>query len=71
MFPFFKLSRENTQPENVCYIIFENTKGIYSEAPSKGIFKKGVMRNFVEPTRKHVPESLLLIKLNSADLELL
>ena len=34
--------------------------------PSKGFFKKGVMRNFVEFTRKHVPESLFLIKLNSA-----
>ena len=37
--------------------------------PSKGLFKKGVIRNFVEFTRKHVPESLLLIKLNSADLQ--
>ena len=32
MFPVFKLSRENTQPENMCDIIFENTKGIYAEA---------------------------------------
>ena len=39
--------------------------------PSKGFFKKGVMRNFVEFTRKHVPESLFLIKLNSVDLQLL
>ena len=23
---------ENTQPENMCDIIFENTKGIYAEA---------------------------------------
>ena len=28
----FKLSRENTQLENMCDIIFENTKGIYAEA---------------------------------------
>ena len=27
-----KLSWENTQPENMCDIIFENTKGIYAEA---------------------------------------
>ena len=39
--------------------------------PSKGFFEKGVMRNFVEFTRKHVPESLFLIKLNSVDLQLL
>ena len=29
MFPVFKLSRENTQPENMCDIIFENTRGIF------------------------------------------
>ena len=28
LFPVFKLSRENTQPENMC---FENAKGIYAE----------------------------------------
>ena len=32
LFPVFKLSRENTQSENMCDIIFENTKGIYAEA---------------------------------------
>ena len=39
--------------------------------PSKGFFEKGVIRNFVEFTRKHVRESLSLIKLNSIDLQLL
>ena len=42
----------------MCDIIFENTKGILQKQPSKGFFKKGDMRNFVEFTRKHVPESL-------------
>ena len=32
LFPVFKLSRENTQLENVCDIIFENTKRIYAKA---------------------------------------
>ena len=32
LFPVFKLSRENTQLENMCDIIFENAKGIYAEA---------------------------------------
>ena len=32
MFPVFKLSRENTQPENVCDIILEKAKGVYAEA---------------------------------------
>ena len=39
--------------------------------PSKGFFKKGLIRNFAEFTSKHVPESLFLIKLNSVDLQLL
>ena len=30
--------------------------------PSKGFLKKGVMKNFVEFTRKHVPESLFFDK---------
>ena len=39
--------------------------------PSKGFFKKGVMRNFAEFTKKkkNVSESLFLIKLNSVDLQ--
>ena len=28
----FKLSRANTQPENICDTIFEKTKGVYAEA---------------------------------------
>ena len=32
MLPVFKLGREITQPENMCDIIFENTKGTYAEA---------------------------------------
>ena len=71
LFPVFKSSRVNTQPENMRDIIFENTKGIYAEATSKGFFKKGVMRHLVEFTRKHVPEPLFLIKLISVDLQLL
>ena len=42
LFPVFKLSRENTQPENMCDIIFEKTKsGVYAEATVlKGALKK-------------------------------
>ena len=32
LLPVFKLSWENTQPENMSDIIFESTKGIYAEA---------------------------------------
>ena len=71
LFAVFKLSRENTQPENICEIIFEKTKGVYEKQPSKGFFKKGLVRNLAEFTSKHVPESLFLIKLNFADLQLL
>ena len=27
LFPVYQLSRENTQPENICDIVFEKTKG--------------------------------------------
>ena len=32
LFQVFKLSREKTQLENMCDIIFENMKGIFTEA---------------------------------------
>ena len=32
LFPVFRLSRENTQPENMYDIIFEKMEGIYAEA---------------------------------------
>ena len=31
-FPVFRLSGENTQPENMYDIIFEKTEGVYAEA---------------------------------------
>ena len=140
LFPVFKLSGRNTQPENMCDIIFENIEAVVQRCavkkvfleisqnshenvcarvsyfeikiptrqkhrrfpvnfvkflrtpfyiehlwwlllktrkvfmqkqPSKGFFKKGVMTNFVEFTRKHFPESPVFIKLNSVDLQLL
>ena len=40
LFQVFKLSRENTQLENVRDIIFENTKGIYVEEKFRRIHKK-------------------------------
>ena len=51
-------SVENTQPENMCDIIFENTKGIYAEATVQSVLLKRCLRNFVEFTRKHALESL-------------
>ena len=69
LFPVFRLSRENSEPENMCDIIFEKTEGVYAEAT---VLKKSAMRNLVEFTRKHVSESLFfLIKLNFVDLRLL
>ena len=46
-------------------------KVFMQKQPSKGFFKKGLIRNFAEFTSKHVLESLFLIKLNSIDLQLL
>ena len=64
LFPTYKLSRKNnTQPEKMFYIVFEKAKcrgrkvnkaNVYEKQPSAGIFKKGVMINFTEFTRKHL-----------------
>ena len=50
LFQFYKLSRENTQPENMCDIVFEKAQGragkvnrtsVYGEAAvQKGSLKK-------------------------------
>ena len=51
MFPVFKLSRENTQPENMCDITFQNTKGIHAEATvqvSIVLVMKGQLENKTE-----------------------
>ena len=59
-FPVFKLSRENTQLENMCGIIFEKVKGVYAEAAAQRYYDK-----FCRIHKKtSVPESLFLAKLN-------
>ena len=55
----------------MCDIIFEKTKGVYTEATVQRFFKEDLIRNLAEFTSKHVPESLFLINLNSIDLQLL
>ena len=68
MLPVYRLSRENTQPENMCDIVFEkiqscggkvNRTSVMQKKPSQGFFNKGFMRNFAEFTKKpSVPETL-------------
>ena len=47
MFQIYKLSRENTEPENMCDIVFEKINGcggkvnrmsVYAEAPVLSVF---------------------------------
>ena len=38
MFPVFKLSQENTQPENMCHIIFENIEAVVQRCSVKKVF---------------------------------
>ena len=42
LFQVYKLSRENTQPKNMCDIVFEKNKRSWwgSKQQSKGFFKK-------------------------------
>ena len=64
--PVFKLSQENTQPENMCDIVFEKTNDCgrtvrcryMQKQPYEGFFKKVVMKSFVEFTRKHQCQNL-------------
>ena len=53
LLPVYKLSRENTQPENMCNNVFEkakrragNAEVFMQKQPPEGFFKKGDMRNF-------------------------
>ena len=71
LFTVFKLSRENTQPENICDIIFEKTKGVYAEAAVQRVLLKKCYEKICRiHKRTSVPESLFLIKLNSVDQQL-
>ena len=63
LFPVYNLNWENTQPKNMCDIVFEKAKGcggtlteqvFVQKQPPEGFFKKGVMRIFPKFTRKHL-----------------
>ena len=67
LFPTYKLNQKNTNPENMCDIVFEKAKvrgrtvnraSIYAEA---AVFEKGVMKNFAEFTRKHLYRNSILV----------
>ena len=68
MFPVYKLSRKNTQPENLCDIVFEKAKGrdgTVNRASVKGRSSrpKGSFKKYSNKFRRihkktPVPESL-------------
>ena len=71
MFQVYKLTRENTQPENMCDIFFEKAKGrgvtvnktsVYAEAAIQRVLLKKVMKNFAEFTRKHLCQDVAFDK---------
>ena len=83
MFLVYKLSRENTQPENICDIVFEKAQGragkkdktsVYAEAALRRIFKNRFMRNFAEFAKKKKKKksagTSFLVKLSSLNLQL-
>ena len=51
--------------EHLWWLLLKTRKVFMQKQPSKGFFKKGVMRNLVEFARKHFPESPFFIKVNS------
>ena len=69
LLPVYKLSRENTHPENICDIDFEKAKdrggtvnriSFYADAVIRRVFfkefflKKSVMRSFEKFAKRHV-----------------
>ena len=68
---FVKFLRTPFYIEHLWWLLLKTRKVFMKKQPSKGFFKKGVMRNLVEFVRKHFPESTFFIKLNSVDLQLL
>ena len=77
LLPVYKLSREDTQPENICNKVFEKVKRGAGKAevfmqkqPSERFFKKGVMR-ILQNSQKTIYAGIsFLIKLNSVELQL-
>ena len=44
LFPAYKLSRKNTQPENMCDIVFEKAKGRGGTVNRMSIYGKAAVR---------------------------
>ena len=44
MFRVYKLSRENTQSENMCHIVFEKTKGRSGTVSRTSIYAEAAVR---------------------------
>ena len=69
LFPTYKLSRKNTQPENMCDIVFEKVKArgrkvnrasVYAEAAVRRVLLKSCYEKFRRILKKtSVMESLL------------
>ena len=76
----YKLSRENTQPENMYDIVFEKTKGrggtvnrtsVYAKAAVRRGSLKKVLRLSSQCSQENICAGIsFLIKLNSVDLQL-
>ena len=44
LFPAYKLSRKNTQPEDMCCIVFEKTKGRRKTANRGSVYAEAAVR---------------------------
>ena len=72
LFQVYKLSRENTQPKNMCDIVFEKNKRSWwgSKQQSKGFFKKVLWEISQNSQEKIYAGISFLININSVDLQL-
>ena len=63
---FVKFLRTPFYIEHLWWLLLKTRMVFIQKQPSKGFFKKGVMRNLAEFARKHYfPESPFFLKLNS------
>ena len=47
LFPVYKLSQKNTQPENICYIVFNKTKGRGGKVNKTSVYAEAAVRRIV------------------------
>ena len=70
LFQVYKLSRENTEPEIMCDIVFEKTKGHGGTVNRTSVYAEAAVRKYLKTSGNICAGISFLTKLNSVDMEL-